>query len=952
MLVFLLYAWILVCLILSSEAQQDRNQIILENGAFQNILIAIPKAIEEDPRIIENIKDIFTEGSSILFSATNRKFYFGTIKILVPHNWTRQAEYEVAQLEAYENANVIVTDQQSNHRPRVENPFRCGKEGLFIQLSKTFLIDPVLRQNQFGDSGKVIARQFAKLRWGVFDEDYVPGTDAEPYYPSNAVTATNGFEGTRCSSEVRGDLLDDDTGSPCQPDPTGNLPDSCRFVPSNDGQSARASLMFASNIYSIVTFCDRNADEGRKHNEMAPNLQNLKCDYQSVWEVMRKSNDFRFGNSPPLPEDTYTSPNFSVVQPEGTLRIVLVLDTSGSMDGERFEKMIKGASNFIQSVVPDNNYVGIVEFSDSSTVNSYMTQLTSVSSRSELESRLPRYADGSTCIGCGIRKGIEVAQYNGTDSRGAYLILLSDGLENEEPYIADTLGDIESSGVILHTIALYQADTQMEELAQMTGGTSYTCPDGGSAQCVISAFVSIIALRPQSIPDSAPIQVVSSSIAVDSGKIETTTIMIDASLGLDTIMTFTWAANPIITVAVIGPDGTSLDSSDPEYDIDTSSKIITITIGDAEAGLWDIEISNTYNVNSLPEEVSINVISKPRSEEVYPPVVNSFLGAKIVNYTSFPLVEVYAYVHTNFQPVIDATVIATVESTTSGNMTTIPLRDNGLGADLITGDGIYSAYFLDFSSNGRYGVKVDVNGKTTSSSNVGLKSKRDTGTPSSLQGFQRTTTAGVFQVENYSPDLNVDILAPSKITDFTSVERTYDENRNVTLVWTAVGDDLDQGTAASYELHFSDNFTQLRTNFTSTSAITDTDLIVGNLSQVASSGNLESISFLLPGEDSDAIFYFMIRAWDEAGNAGPISNIVSVSLRRLPPTTMAPTSKSPARLELYIIFIIAISCIVFLALLAISIAISVIYSRRNPKSPTGTNDNAHINHAYKNSETC
>nr|XP_054774234.1 calcium-activated chloride channel regulator family member 3-like [Lytechinus pictus] len=325
-----IHACILVCLIWSSEAQQDRNKIILENGAFQNILIAIPKAIEEDPRIIENIKDIFTEGSSVLFSATNRRVYFGTIKILVPHNWTRQAEYEVAQLEAYENANVIVTDQQSNHRPRVGNPCGCGDEGLFIQLSKTFLIDPVLRQNQFGDSGKVIARQFAKLRWGVFDEDYVPGTDAEPYYPSNAVTATNGFEGTRCSSEVRGDLLDD-TASPCQNDHNGNLPDSCRFVPSNVEQSARASLMFASNIHSIDTFCDINADKGRKHNDMAPNLQNLICDYQSVWEVMRKSNDF--GNSPPLPEDTDTSPNFIMVQPEGTLRIVLVLDTSGTMKG-------------------------------------------------------------------------------------------------------------------------------------------------------------------------------------------------------------------------------------------------------------------------------------------------------------------------------------------------------------------------------------------------------------------------------------------------------------------------------------------------------------------------------------------------------------------------------------------------------------------------------------------
>nr|XP_054774310.1 calcium-activated chloride channel regulator 4A-like [Lytechinus pictus] len=657
--------------------------------------------------------------------------------------------------------------------------------------------------------------------------------------------------------------------------------------------SNKQNLAFVDSMLTIDidTFCDIKADdEGRLHNKMAHNLQNRNCDGQSVWEVIRKSDDWKeYGIRPPLPEDTETSPNFIVVQPGGILRVVLVLDTSGSMDGERFEKMIKGAKNFISSIVPDNSYVGIVEFNFKSEVDSNMTKLTNATSRNEMNSRLPTFANGATCIGCGILGGIEVAQYNGMDSRGTYLILLSDGEENEEPLIADTLDDIKNSSVIIHTIAFFEADTQMEELAQMTGGSSYTCPDGGSAQCVISAFVSIIATRPQSIPE-APRQVESKTVKVDPGSIETTTIMIDASLGLDTIMTFTWSANSIITISVTGPDGTSIESNDPEYNIDISSKIITISIDVAEPGKWIIFIINMHN---LVEEVSVDVNSKQRSKDVYPPVVSSFLGAKIVNYTSFPVVEVYAYVHSNYQPVIDATVIATVESTSTGNETVIPLQDNGMGADLITGDGIYSAYFLDFSSNGRYGVKVDVNGITTSSSNnTLLRSKRAAGTlttPRPPQGFQLTTTAGVFQVENYSPDLNVDILAPAKITDFTSVERTYDENRNVTLTWMAVGDDLDQGTAASYELRFSDNFTEIRTNFTSAPAITDTDLIVGNLSQVASSGNLESIAFILPGEDSDAIFYFMIRAWDEAGNVGPLSNIVSVSRRRLPPTTLPTT---------------------------------------------------------------
>ncbi|XP_030831409.1 calcium-activated chloride channel regulator 4A-like [Strongylocentrotus purpuratus] len=579
--------FLLVCLMGAKicEAQQDPNPIELENGAYNNILIAIHKDVEEDSSIIENIKDIFTAGSSVLFSATNRRVYFGTITILVPPTWSRNSEYQVAQREAYENANVLVTGQQSNHRPFVDNPFKCGRQGRFMHLSKTFLIDQDLPENQFGDSGKVIARQFAKLRWGVFDEDYVPGTDAEPYYQSNAITG-DGFEGTRCSSEVHGDLLDENE-SPCGQNTFGDLPDSCRFVtPANGiGQTAKASLMFASNIHSIDMFCHNVRGQAGYHNYEAPNLQNKKCDYQSVWEVMGKSTDFLYGNSPSLPEDTDTSPNFIVVQPSGSLRIVLVLDTSGSMDGERFDKMIRGAKNFIQSIVPNNSYVAIVEFNYESIVDSYMTELTSVISRKDLASLLPTLADGATCIGCGIVTAIQVAQYNDMDSRGVYLILLSDGEENHGTPIADTMDDIEGSGVIVHSIAFYEADTQLEDLAQMTGGISATCADGGSAQCVISAFVSIIAQRPQSVAASAPIQVQSSTITLDVislSSIHTTNVMIDAFLGLNTVMTITWTVNPIISVTVRGPDGTVINSTDARYEADSISKIITVTIEEAE----------------------------------------------------------------------------------------------------------------------------------------------------------------------------------------------------------------------------------------------------------------------------------------------------------------------------------------------------------------------------------
>lgn len=54
---------------------------------------------------------------------------------------------------------------------------------------------------------------------------------------------------------------------------------------------------------------------------------------------------------------------------------------------------------------------------------------------------------------------------------------------------------------------------------------------------------------------------------------------------------------------------------------------------------------------------------------------------------------------------INCQVEATVEF--SNQSTTLQLLDNGSGADVSGGDGIYSAYFTKFKGAGRYGVKVN-----------------------------------------------------------------------------------------------------------------------------------------------------------------------------------------------------------------------------------------------------
>lgn len=60
------------------------------------------------------------------------------------------------------------------------------------------------------------------------------------------------------------------------------------------------------------------------------------------------------------------------------------------------------------------------------------------------------------------------------------------------------------------------------------------------------------------------------------------------------------------------------------------------------------------------------------------------------------------------------------------------------------------------------------------------------------EDFQRQSLAGFFQVKKVNTNPNSDVFPPSRILDLTIKNSSY-EQRTITLEWTAVGDDLDQG---------------------------------------------------------------------------------------------------------------------------------------------------------------
>lgn len=129
----------------------------------------------------------------------------------------------------------------------------------------------------------------------------------------------------------------------------------------------------------------------------------------------------------------------------------------------------------------------------------------------------------------------------------------------------------------------------------------------------------------------------------------------------------------------------------------------------------------------------------------------------------------------------------------------------------------------------------------------------------------------------YGAPAGSDEIAPSAIGDVSVTSQSVD---SVTLAWTATGDDLGAGTAASYEVRYS------------TAMITEADWTavtpaVGTpMPSAAGSAETMTVSGLLP----DTTYYFAVKAVDEEGNASELSNVAQAMTDPTPALiTLDPT---------------------------------------------------------------
>ena len=85
-----------------------------------------------------------------------------------------------------------------------------------------------------------------------------------------------------------------------------------------------------------------------------------------------------------------------------------------------------------------------------------------------------------------------------------------------------------------------------------------------------------------------------------------------------------------------------------------------------------------------------------------------------------------------------------------------------------------------------------------------------------------------------------------------------------------------------YDLRMSENFQDLRYNFTNCTQVRDDDVIFGNLSNPETSGSTES--FVIRAANSSTTFVeyvYAVRVIDSSGNISPTSNLLKVEFYQI-----------------------------------------------------------------------
>ncbi|XP_026112862.1 calcium-activated chloride channel regulator 1-like [Carassius auratus] len=874
--------------------------IKLDGNGYVDIVIAISSKVPQDNRLVDKIKEMVTEGSFYLYDALDRKVYFREATILVPPHWNG-TNFTKARTESFGKAKIRIDNANPSYgyEPYTNQYGECGAEAEYIHFTPEYLLNDTLIK-LYGSRGRVFVHEWAHLRWGVFDEC----NGEKPFYHSNGR-----IEATRCSKNIKGQFYEvtaEGSVQQCHIDPQTSLPTKgCKFFLDRN-QIINSSIMFLPGLDAVTAFCQEN-----EHNYEAPNMQNKKCGKATWTVIFEDSVDKDVLRSLKPLQSRPPPPSFKLVQRKQRV-VCLILDVSGSMGGSRILQLQQAATHFLRNIIEDQASVGIVQFSTMASTLRKLTTIDSDTTRENLIKLLPNVAAGSTNMCLGLSQGLQVLREDNGDALGDEIIFLTDGQATDR--IADCVPSAIQSGAIIHTLAFgNSASYVLTEMANKTGGKFLSTNDKTTSNQLMDAFASITLSTGDYTNE--PVQL--ESIGARTSGWFNGTVSVDQTVGNKTSFVIIYEIS-FPNVYIQSPSGSVYTQTNMSHD--GLQKTVTLKIsGTAEHGDWKFSIQT-----AVLQALTLTVTSQATQADVPPIIVKTRMNQKFCDGTK-PMI-VFAEVSQNYRPVINAEVWATLESET-GYIHTLQLLDNGAGADAFQDDGIYSRYFTQMV-NGRSSLKVRVtnqDGKTkfgvvdvpgcVINGVVQLNPPKPPvfEEPLEVVNFTRTSTGESFEVtlSGTAPPN----FPPNRITDL-SAEIQED---TVLLSWTAPGEDLDQGTAKSYEIRWSFDLKMLRFNFSNGYSVNTTAVTP----QKAGSVEQHSFNLNITIQNGTTLF-FAVKSEDKQNAKSETSNIAQAS--KIPPAPISSEISNP--IMIWTVLVISLCLVTVVSCFIIVLVVCAVKRRK------------------------
>jgi Mg-chelatase subunit ChlD len=432
-----------------------------------------------------------------------------------------------------------------------------------------------------------------------------------------------------------------------------------------------------------------------------------------------------------LGDDVDTTQDDAVVYDVVRTDRMLVIDRTGSMAGEKLVAA-KAAARLHTEDLFQFDRLGVVSYAvrpplPSASVNYTLTVLPDAAADNvrlgAQEGIRPLAANGETSIAAGLSLAQDQLDIVASDNEW-WMVLLSDGRENHEPWYDDALQErLIAAGTKVHAIAL--GDDAQEDLMRSIAtntcgedmldacyhhivepGAAGNTPvrDNGfaaAAQPLINRLADLYTPIAEKIAGHDRLWENQGHIA--GGSIVTQTISIQESGIKDAVFSFNWDQVGAATVVLRNPAGTEVIPGPGVVRLDDrrGPNHVVWQIANLAAGNWTATLSVPFTAT--------NYIASLSGRQTDGTQLRVFLDRAVGDrWVGLPQ-PVVANLTDGRGRVLNAAVRAEI-SHPGGRLDTLDLFDDGAHGDGVAGDGTYGGHYTRVTQSGSYDIRIVASG--------------------------------------------------------------------------------------------------------------------------------------------------------------------------------------------------------------------------------------------------